>query len=512
MKIIEIFNKIVKNLEDSNLPIWYFVFTFVSALTLRTFLEFFSDQTEINFSMVLHYYFFYLAVGLSIILLIYFFTRENIAKIFKTISVGFLVLIVAPISDLILSRGPGFNMSYYQGDLIYGFWTFFGKLSDGVTPGIRIEIALIMLALFFYFRFKKFSFIKSFIGVFLFYCLIFFYGGLLIFLNFTFGLLEISFTNSSFTMLNFFLFLIILLMIILAFLINPKIFLSIFKDLRFSRIFYYWLMFFFGFLWSWQATEGFRLDSENIFYLFFILVSILFAIIFSIITNNITDVDIDKVSNKDRPLIKSEIDIDTYKKIGWLALAISLGYALAVNFKVFFLILFFIGNYFIYSMPPLRIKRVFFLSKLVILLNSLAMVILGFVAFDNNLNVLDFLDTVINFGSNISHFSAVAIVSAILFLLASNFIDIKDYEGDKAVGIKTLPTVLGLRVSKFLIGLAFLLLYAITGLLLQNGRMLISLIVFGCLEFWLINKKDYQEKYVFAVYLTSLLAIFYMIF
>lgn len=512
MKITEIFNKIITNLEDSNLPVYYFLFTFISALTLRTFFEFFSDHTEISLPMMLHYYSFYAAIGLSTILLIYFFTKEKIYKIFKLISTGFLVLIIAPIIDLLLSKGAGINMSYYNGDLVYGFITFFGKLSDGVTPGIRIEIALIILVLFFYFRLKKLGFIKSLIGIFLFYCLIFFYGSLFIFLKFVLGVAGISFVYSNYVFINVFLLLIILSLIVLAFLINRKIFLSIFRDLRFSRIFYYWLMFFFGFLWSWQATKGFRLDSENIFYLPFILVGIFFACIFSIITNNIVDVDIDKISNKDRPLIKNEIDINIYKKIGWLALAISLVYALSVNLKVFFLILFFIGNYFIYSMPPLRIKRVFFFSKIIILLNSLAMIILGFVAFNNNLGVLGFQDIVASFGENVNHFSIVVIISVTLFLLASNFIDIKDYEGDKAGNIETLPTVLGLKISKFLIGLSFLLLYAVVGFLLKNWLIFAGLLIIGIIQFFLINRKKYQEKYVFGFFLVSLLVILYAIF
>jgi len=127
----------------------------------------------------------------------------------------------------------------------------------------------------------------------------------------------------------------------------------------------------------------------------------------------------------------------------------------------------------------------------------------------NNLNILDFLNAFINFGSNIAHFSTIVIIFAIIFLLAISFIDIKDYRGDKVEGIKTLPTVLGLKTSQLLIGLAFLILYVIVGFLLKNEKILIGLIALGCIEFWLINRKNYQEKYVFAVYLMSLLAILY---
>lgn len=512
MKIVAIFKKIVNEIEDSNLPISYFVFTFFFALTLRTFLEFFSDRSEIRLPMLLHYYFFFVAVGLSVILLVHLLTKENIIKVFKIVSTSFIIIIVTPIVDLILSKGAGFDIGYYRGDLIYGFLTFFGKFNDGISLGMRVEIVLFILLLFLYFRLKKVNFLKSFMGILMFYCLVFCYFVTQVILENCLELFGITFVYSSFAVLNVFLFLIIFLFIILSFLLNQKIFLSIFRDLRFSRLFYFWLMPFFGLLLSWKMTGGISLDSESVFYLPFILISILFAWLFSVITNNIIDVDIDKISNKNRPLIKAEIDINTYKKIAWLVLTISLGYALAINFKVFFLILFFIGNYFLYSIPPLRIKRLFFFSKLIILLNSLALIILGYVAFYNDLNILDFLNAFINLGSNTNHFYAITIIFAIFFLVMSNFIDIKDYEGDKTVGIKTLPTIFGLRISKLLIGASSLILYIIVGFLLKNKIMLAGSIIIGCFEFWLINRKKYQEECIFAVYLASLMAILFVVF
>lgn len=506
------FKRIVDNLENSDLPIYYFVFTFFFAVTLRNFLDLISDRSEIDLLMHLHNYSFFVAITLSMMLLVYFFTKEKIIKIFKVFSVAILAVNITPVIDLLVSKGAGLDTSYYfSNDIVRGFFTI-GGFNEGVTYGLKTEIILIILGWFFYFRLKKLSLIKSLMGSFFSYCIIFFYGVLPTFLKFILNSAGINFINSQYSMFSVYLFFIIILLLILSFIVNSKISFIIFKNLRFSRILYYWLIFFFGFLLAWQVMRGFGLNSETVFYLPFILISILSAGVFSAITNDISDMEIDKISNPNRPLVKAEIDSNVYKKISWIMLVISLACAMAVNYKAFFLILFCIGTYFLYSMPPLRIKRLFFLSKLVILLNSLALIILGFVVFNNDFNILTFLNTVINIGSNINHFFAIATVSAIIFLLASSFIDIKDYEGDKQAGIKTLPTVLGLRTSQFLIGLAFLLLYAIVGFLLKNWLMFSSLIIIGCIEFWIINRKKYQEKYVFAVYLASLLVIMYMVF
>jgi homogentisate phytyltransferase/homogentisate geranylgeranyltransferase len=253
------------------------------------------------------------------------------------------------------------------------------------------------------------------------------------------------------------------------------------------------------------------LNEETIFYLPFIFISILFAGLFSIITNNIADIDIDEVCNKERPLVRSEISLMDYKKIAWLSLSMALVYAAAVNFKVFFLILFCIGNYFIYSMPPLRIKRIPFFSKAVILLNSVALVIIGFNGL-NNLNILYFLKFIHDFGASINNFSLLFGLFLFGCILAINFIDIKDYEGDKKGGVKTLPVIFGLRISKIVIGCGFLAAYFLAGILIGSKHILWLSTLLGLVQFYLVNKKIYQEGYVFAVYLVSLVGLFLVIF
>lgn len=511
MLSLETFKKIVQKTEDSDIPLYYFILTLIFLFSLRIFLEVITNKVGISLQSVLHYASFFTLVGLSMIILVHIFSKEKIVKIFKVISVGFVALLILPVVDLIVNQATGFNeLTYYKGDLIKGFLTI-GKLGEGLTTGIRLEIIAFLLVVFFYLRSKNVSMIKSLVGSFIFYCALFFYGILpTTVMPHVLSFFGIKFMFTSPTMINTLFFGIVLLAIILAFLLNRKNFLVIFKSIRLSRVFYYWLMFFFGFLLSWQATGGFGLNSENFFYLFFILLSILLASIFSTVTNSIANMEIDKISSQSGPLIRD--DIDTYKKIIWYLLAASLVCALAVDFRAFFLILFCIGNCFIYSMPPLRIKKIFLLSKLVILLNSLAMVILGFVVFTSNSNIPNFLNIIANFADNTNYFGWIALFSALLFWLASNFIDIKDYESDRSAGTKTLPTVVGLKNSKLLIGSAFLLLYIIIGLLLGNKMMLAALIITGCIEFWLINRKNYQEKYVFGFYLASLLLIFWMIF
>ena len=86
-----------------------------------------------------------------------------------------------------------------------------------------------------------------------------------------------------------------------------------------------------------------------------------------------------------------------------------------------------------------------------------------------------------------------------------NFIDIKDYEGDKKAGIKTIPVIFGLKISKVIIGVFFLISYFFVYFILK--KFLIPLIILSIIHFYLINRKNYNEKLVFIAYLVSLIIL-----
>lgn len=77
-------------------------------------------------------------------------------------------------------------------------------------------------------------------------------------------------------------------------------------------------------------------------------------------------------------------------------------------------------------------------------------------------------------------------------------------EGDRAGGIKTLPVILGMQVSQFMIGAAFLVSYILIARLFHSRQVLVYAVAVGLVEFFLINRKDYKEGPVFVVYLFSL--------
>jgi 4-hydroxybenzoate polyprenyltransferase len=275
---------------------------------------------------------------------------------------------------------------------------------------------------------------------------------------------------------------------------NRRYFFTLFRDIRPFRIFHFELMFTFGYLLYLRSVNslGVLVAPEVISKFLLMSFSIFFASLFSLISNNFSDYQIDRISNRKRPLIQETIKKNDYFLIGVWSFFIAILCSLIVGLRSLIFILVFIGIYFIYSMKPLRLKKIFLFSKLLIALNSLILILAGF-----SLSVVDFN----NFPSFLYYFILIG------FTLVINFIDIKDEEGDRRAEIKTLPVLVGLENSKILIGLFFIFVYLSAYYLFKKIIIFFVLLFFSLLEFYFINKKEYNEKIVFVIYLISLIVI-----
>jgi 4-hydroxybenzoate polyprenyltransferase len=235
-------------------------------------------------------------------------------------------------------------------------------------------------------------------------------------------------------------------------------------------------------------TRYYRFLSDFLF----TIVSIICVGLFSIITNNSADQEIDKISNQTRPLIVKSIPSSTYMCIGYVALLMGLVYASMVNIKTLVIIGVVTAIYFIYSMPPIRFKRVPVLSKLAISFNSLALILLGYLLLNNNL--LQFPKVLLP-------------IFLISYTIAANFIDIKDYEGDRHAGVVTLPGLLGLQKAKFFISAAFICTYASFVLLLKNLEDFYLLLAGGIIQAFFVLRAPYNEKRIFQFHLLSVITL-----
>lgn len=499
----------MENLENSSVPPVYFALTFIFSITLRNFIEYFSTQTatwggDISWLFYLHCYLFYISIAAAIVLLVRIATKEKVEKILRVILPLFFLLIIAPIVDLIVGQGEGFRMTYLSpgvhSDLLLRFFSIGGSYDQaGITPGQRVEIIIFLLIGFLYFFQKTKKIFASLFYTFFLYAIIFLFALLPFIAHWIFGYLGLKIISISDTLTALVVLAATTFGLALAYIEYKRYFLVILSDARFSRIIYYCSIIAMGAALAARGS-GVDISASTLLNLILALFGIFFGILFSIFMNNIADYDIDLISNPDRPLTKKNIEIGLYKKLAILFLFLSLFYTALVNFTVFSLTVLFIGNYFIYSMPPLRLKRITFFSKLTIAINSLAMALLGYFLIKGTLQ---------NFPAILYPLFLVGITAT------ANFIDLKDYEGDKHANIKTLPVLLGQKVAKIAIGTSFLIAYPMFYIFFisydYRTPWLWTFLLLGAIQYYLINRKQYQDLTVMSFNIVFVWLIIYLL-
>lgn len=496
---MKFFKRLIDSVEQSDISWGYFALSFFFVMSLRNFLEIFSDQSRISFSFYLHFYSSYIALALAIILLMHFLTRQPIMPLIKLVMAGFVIILFAPLFDLVATGGQGFNIAYLlpgqHDDLFRRYLTFFGAVDvEGITPGMRVEIALVLLAAFFYLRLKTSNLVKSLLGTWALYTLIFVYTAVPFWIKGFLGWFGLSDQTAdlAITRRNFYFLIGVPLLMIVFYRLKSSYFLAVIKDFRFLRLIHFILLFLLGFHLSQRGFSVLRLD-DALFYFIFVMVAISLAWLFSVMTNNIADQDIDRVSNVSRPLVTGVVPLPDYKKIIWLVAVLMILYAALPGFTFLFLLLLFVGGYWLYSMPPFRCKRLPLFSKVFIGFNSLVMLMLGYSFTAEQLATFP---------------RWLIFVMLVLFSLGANFIDIKDYAGDRAAGVKTLPTLLGLRRSQRLIGFFWLIGFLGMPFFLDRPFIWPVAVIGGLWSFWALTRKDYNERLVFYPYLLTLLFLF----
>jgi 4-hydroxybenzoate polyprenyltransferase len=507
-KFLNIFQRFIQKLESEENSLAGALLAFFFAATLRNFLEYL--VAEESFARPLlhsfyHYYLSYICLAIGLIIIFHLATKENLVRISRLVLPCFIVLNIVPIIDLLayyligLDGDVGYLFPGRHGSFWVRMLTFFGPFDrSGITLGMRCEIALVIFSSGMYVYVKTKDMLRSiFTGVAT-YIFIFVYCAIPFIIMPFLGLFGIT---SRLTTLDIGYFYCLLLLILCGGLCWYKcraFIIPILKDGRYLRLLHYLGMFIFGFVLA-QATsfKPFAINTVSFFHGIFLTLAIVFAWWFSVGTNNLADRDIDQIANPDRPTINNAVPEPIYRLFMKAFLALSFLYAGSVGFESLFLIMVFVGNYYLYSMPPLRLKCVPFFSKILITVNCFALLVLGYVYYIKSAGTF----------FNLYASEGVLIFILLAFTATINFIDLKDYEGDKGAGIKTLPVILGLEKSKMVIGFFFLLAYFATPIIFSNNMLFIPAIAAGSLQYYFINRREYDERPVFVLYLFSIYSL-----
>lgn len=472
----------------------------------------------IDIPTLIHYILFYLVAALGLVIILIVFAKITTKEALSISIFGSLLIWIPPIIDLIIGGVGGHLMSYLfvpGKELLSRFITFFGEHinSGGVTIGMQIEtlIGVIFCYLYTYLVTKKIF--KSIGAAIAFYCFIFFILSMPSFLAlllpqtagpwtlivqsvtsshiiqgsinpfFTandLGLISLAFNKvmiGAWTILG------LIFSMFLFFTTAQKKFIAIIKN-RPERIIHFYLLFTFGAILSGAVWSTNWIDIQA--YILALIASAC-AWMFSVCQNDIYDEKIDIISNQDRPLVKKILSKNDLEIASRIFLFFALISAYASSNYVFFFTCFIILIYYIYSNPPLRLRRFVFLSSFLISLAFMATILSGFF-------LMNPTKTITAFPSNL----LLAII--IFFTGYMNIRDIKDIDGDRKCGVITIPTLLGLRKSKKLIGGVVSFLFILIPWFLHIPSLIIASIIASLLSWYFITKEKHEEWKCYAVY------------
>ena len=274
---------------------------------------------------------------------------------------------------------------------------------------------------------------------------------------------------------------------------QPTVCKELLRDIRPGRIVHYYLLFIFGFVCFRSTPEKLlHTDVQTALTAIVYFFCLAYAAVFAIATNNKADLEIDKITNTERPLVRGTIETRPYLRIAVISLLFSLVLS-ALAHPVFLMSIVGISLiYFVYSCKPFRLKRFVFLAKMLIGINSLLAAEAGFVLA----------------GGKWSEFPVFWLVFILVPVsLMANFIDLKDTAGDRAAGIKTLPVLFGDRRARYLIGLFTLIAYGFVLYYFQSIWITILLIFTCFIHVFLLFRQPYHEKPLFLLHNTLFLGL-----
>ncbi len=521
--------KWIAKIENADIDFYFFVLTFFGITIIRGIIESFSSPGIFGrfldwTAIFVHIPLWFAAVFVWIIIFIHLLTQETIVKIARVQLAVFPIIFFPIIADYLMTSGAGQPLSYlFPPDANKWLRQAVGFFANpSISAGIRMEIAAVLAMVIFYVSAKSKSALKGLTVGLIIYFLILFFGslpGVIFILNkaavadadiqpLTFyekamandspnvgrGYFSTQFSlekmNAVFDLMMssvVFIFLSAGLALLFYFW-KKEAFFAFLKNLRPERLSHYWLMALMGigisFITFGQLPP---LTIFNIIALIVLFLTIAFWWAFAVGHNDIVDLRSDLISNPHRPLPAVKITLLETKSVNAVLFLLSLWGALILGY---YALLFVVGAHiiaFLYSSPPLQIKKLPFFNPLSIAVASLLFMMAGFFAVSPSLALNNFPKEFI--------FATLACLT-----LGVNFKDIKDINGDRAVGVKTIPVIFGEKRGKVIIGAMMFLAFILMPLFLNKLPILPFAILFGAMTVWAINRKNYNETLVFGLY------------
>ncbi len=499
--------RVLDSIEASPLSLASFSLAFLGIILVRLFIEstlnaYGTESLRYMFFEFSHTFLFFLFAFLVFLPLARLAGASSWTRAANLILFGFLIIWTPPLIDAYIFQGTRF-WSFYELDSLRGllgqFFTFFDDTPNvGITYGVRVEVAVMTLAFTLYAWIRSRKLWKT-LGIALLTYFTFFILGTfpsyvaLLMLGFQKGFLSVTEFDIVGSMLSpmssfgqgtidarmslgarmslVYAILSTVLLGSLLYRMSKKTFLALFHNVRFPQIIWHGGLFLFGGALALIFT-GARPDFDffEILSILLLIIAIESAWLASVVANDIADINTDLITNTTRPIPAGDISKRHYAAIGMLFFSASLLFSAVVSFKATLLLLAYQGLAWVYSMPPLRLKRVPLLATMLAALAGISVLAIGYslVAIDADLTSVPLPILVFLFVS---------------YALTLPLKDFKDIRGDKADHVYTIPVILGEERARLLIGSALFLSYATSPVVLHDANLIVPAILFGTLAF-----------------------------
>ncbi len=507
---MNIFQKILSALETSKTTFGLWMVAFVCLILARLLVENWLFGFKVHSAIFLWYELmhnlsFFLLSFLLFLPIFQYFARVSLSVASNMLLFGFLVILLPPVIDFVVSGGKGL-WSFYIFDglsgLLFRYFTFFGDRPDmGITYGVRVEVALVTVLFGLYVFVKTKRYARALLAALSAYSLLFFLGtfpswaAMLIegvsegqwilrasdvagvFLSpFSFFSRDLVDPRSLLNAKMSLVYAAILPFVLGSWLFvrEKAIFLALFRNARLPQAVYHAGLLFVGMgLAALFAEAKLSFGFFDFLAVFLLLGAVVSAWLASVVANDCFDTAIDAETNASRPLPSGAIPISLYRAIGAGFFAVSILFSALVSARAALFLLLYQAVAWAYSAPPFRLKRFPIIASFASAVASVLVLFLGF-------------STLAPEGT----LGALPVSFVFLFLFAYTVSiplkDFKDIAGDVKDGVWTLPVLLGVEKAKLAIGSGIFLSYLASVFIFRAPALFIPALLFGGASFWTV--------------------------
>lgn len=493
------FNNFIHRIEQENTPLVYWILALFSIISIRNFIE---VLLEVDHALIAPGSFLltlplsYAALFISLLLLLKIITKEKSANITKFLVVLFLLLLIVPPIDYLVSSGEGYRLEYLSGDASYlsnEFISFYG--SGSFTIGQKIETVIFAALLLSYVLLKTKSHLKTLLAAISSYLVLFIWTStpsVIYHLSNLFfnnplspmgvsseGLIDKAILRSYISppvITLVFTLLIIFELYALLFLSNRKKFSSVVAVIRPLRTLHYLLLASFGLLLGFSTLGPMTFEMYDFLFSISFLVSVFFIYQMACSANDYFDRDLYVRLGAEK---SKNLSLDL-RQVSLVFLIASLFISLSLGYASFLLLIIFSILAYLYSAPPIRLKKYPIIASFTLASWALFIVLAGFA-------VVAKRQTIDTFPPEI------ALMVLTVYTLGTNYKDLKDLKLDKKDKVYTIPVLLGEKKGRFVVSLLVSLSFLLVPVILGINLLIVPSIIVALFSL-LIIQKQYSER------------------